>query len=521
MLASYALRSSPFLTRRSTGTLLGMTADGARGTAERDLYGMLLDLGEARDARGLLDRILALLVQTTRAQRGYLELYSESDGRRPRWALSQGCSSEEEEEIRAVTSRGIVAAALASGTTIHSPYAMLDDRFAEQSSVQAQRIEAVLCARVGGVGAGVLYLEGRRGAGPFSADDVALAEKVARHLGPELERAARADDRLRRDDPTRPFRERMRLDGIVGRSAALARVFEQIEPYAPLDVTLLIDGDTGTGKTQLARAVHDNGPRRNGPFVELNCAAIPEGLIESELFGTMPGAFPGARRSPGKVRAAEGGTLFLDEIAEIPLAAQGKLLQLLQSRQYYALASNKLETANVRLIAATHEDLAAMVEAKRFREDLFYRINVIRIRMPSLSERREDVPLLVDELIARIAAEHRIAPLPASERLRLFLQGAEWTGNVRALRHRVEAALIRANAERAPQIEVRHLPDGRPEGATEPTFHEATRLYQRELLRRALARAGWNVAAVAEQLDLTRSHVYNLIHQFQLKPAGK
>jgi Nif-specific regulatory protein len=519
VLASYAALRTPFRSRRSTGSLPRMTTD--RGTAERDLYGMLLDLGEARDARSLLGAILELLVQTTQAHRGYLELYSESDSQRPRWALSQGCSPEEEEEIRAVTSRGIVAAALASGATVHSPYAMLDDRFAEHSSVQAQRLEAVLCARVGGVGAGVLYLEGRRGAGPFSPADVALAEKVARHLGPALEGAARADDRLRRDDPTRPFRERMRLDGIVGRSAAIAHVFEQIEPYTPLDVTLLIDGDTGTGKTQLARAVHDNGPRRNGPFVELNCAAIPEGLIESELFGTMPGAFPGARRSPGKVKAAEGGTLFLDEIAEVPLAAQGKLLQLLQSRQYYALASNKLETANVRLIAATHQDLAVMVETKRFREDLFYRINVIRVRMPSLSERREDIPLLVDELIARIAAEHRLAPLTASERLRLFLQGAEWAGNVRALRHRVEAALIRANAERAPQIEVRHLPGERPDAGSEPTFHEATRLYQRELLRRELGRAGWNVAAVAERLDLTRSHVYNLIHQFELKPTIK
>jgi Nif-specific regulatory protein len=498
-----------------------MTTEVARDTAERDLFGMLLDIGEAGDARPLLEAILAVLVQAARAQRGYLELYVEGDSRAPRWTLSQGCTPEQEDEIRAVTSRGIVAAALASGTTVHSPFAMLDDRFAEQSSVQAQRIEAVLCARVGGAGAGVLYLEGRRGAGPFSQADRELAEKVARHLGPALERAAGAADRLRRDDPTRPFRERMWLDGIVGRSAALARVFEQMEPYAPLDVTLLIDGDTGTGKTQLARAVHDNGPRRNGPFIELNCAAIPEGLIESELFGTMPGAFPGARRSPGKVKAAEGGTLFLDEIAEIPLAAQGKLLQLLQSRQYYALASNKLETANVRLIAATHQDLAAMVETKRFREDLYYRINVIRIRMPSLSERREDIPLLVDELCARIAAEHRLAPLPASERLRLLLQGAEWTGNVRALRHRVEAALIRASAERAPQIEVRHLPDGKPDGGSEPTFHEATRLYQRELLRRELARAGWNVAAVAERLDLTRSHVYNLIHQFDLKPTGK
>ncbi len=491
------------------------TSQADRTIRERDLCQKLLDLRGEVEPRALVGAILELLVATTGAQRGYLELYPSREDLHPRWTISHGCSPEKENEIRATTSRGIVATALAAGTTLHVPYASLDNRFAGLPSVRDQRLESVVCVPLGNAGGGVLYLEGHRGAGPFDDDDVHLAENVAKYLWPSLDQLARAAQ-LREHDPTRSFRRRLRLDNIIGRSAALATVFEEIEPYAPLDVTLLVTGANGTGKTQLAHAIHANSHRRHGPFVELNCGAIPEGLIESELFGTMPGAFPGARRTAGKVEAAEGGTLFLDEIVEIPITAQGKLLQLLQSRQYHPLGSNKLATANIRLIAATNVDLPAMIAAKRFREDLFYRINIVNVRMPSLSERRDDIGVLVDELLVRIAREHNLAPLQASEQLRRALEALDWPGNIRELRGKVEAALIKACAENAPQVEVRHV-----SGLTLPeqptTFHEATRAYQRELVRRELLAQSWNVAAVAKRLDLTRAHVYNLIQQFKLR----
>jgi Nif-specific regulatory protein len=486
----------------------------SRVQMERDLFEQVLEAQTSTEPRAAIARVLELLVRLTNAHRAYLETYLPHDRARPQWSVSQGCSTDEEAEIRAVTSRGIVAAALASGTTLHVPYAALDVRFAAQPSVRDRRLEAVLCIPLGGIGSGVLYLEGRREGGPFADSDVNLAERVGRYIWPSLDQVVRSDAASTLQDPTRPVRSRLKLDGIIGRSAALGRVFEQLEPYAPLDVTLLITGPSGTGKTQIARAIHDNSPRRAGPFVELNCAAIPEGLIESELFGTMPSAFPGARRTPGKVEAAEGGTLFLDEIVDVPFSAQGKLLQLLQSRQYYALASTKLTTANIRLLAATNADLAAMVAQRRFREDLFYRINVINLRMPSLAERREDIAVMVDELLVRIAAEHHLPPLPSSAQFRIAMENRDWPGNIRQLRHQIESALIKACAEGAPQVETRHLPDA-PGGATHAaTFHEATRLYQRELLRRELEANDWNVAAVSERLDITRSHVYNLIHQF-------
>ncbi|MBX3156399.1 MAG: sigma-54-dependent Fis family transcriptional regulator [Deltaproteobacteria bacterium] len=476
---------------------------------------MLLELRGASEPRALVGAILELLVAATEAQRGYLEIYpSRDEVQQPFWTITHGCSVEQEHEIRAVTSRGIVTAALTAGTTLHVPYALLDDRFAGQASVRDQRLEAVVCVPLGTAGGGVLYLEGRRGAGAFADQDVALAENVARHSWPSLEQIARVA-RQREQDPTRPFRRRLELDAVIGRSPALARVFEQVEPYAPLEVTVLITGPTGTGKTQIAHAIHANSPRRSGPFVELNCATLNENLLESELFGTVPGAYTGAQRSIGCVAAAEGGTLFLDEILEIPLAAQASLLQLLQSRQYRPVGGTKLSTANVRIIAATQTDLAAMVTERRFREDLYYRLNVVNLRMPSLAERSEDIGLLVDELLPRIAIECTLPRVPASEQFRRALETREWRGNIRELRSTIQRALIHASVEGAPQVEVCHLQEDTAEPPT--TFHAATRAYQREIVRRELVAQNWNVAAVAQRLDLTRSHIYNLINQFGLR----
>jgi Nif-specific regulatory protein len=429
--------------------------------------------------------------------------------------------------LRRAMSSGIVAAALDSGQTVVTQSALLDPRFQERKSVRASGIQAVLCAPIGAEPPiGVLYLQ-RLEPGTFSDEDQARVEMVARRLAPFADRLIAREAARGAADATRTVRSRLRLEGVIGRSAALGAVLQEIAMVAPLDVSVLFTGDSGSGKSQLARAIHDNGPRAGRPMVELNCAALPEALLESELFGAVRGAHSTATAAvQGKIAAAEGGTLFLDEVGELPLAAQAKLLQLLQAKVYYPLGSNRPVRADVRVIAATNADLQEAVQAHRFREDLFYRLHVLPIRVPSLAERREDVPELARHFAALAGERHGLPRLDLSPSALRLLPALDWPGNVRQLAHTVEAATIRAAGTGARQIERAHL---FPSAADVPadlqeeglSFQEATRRFQARLLRETMDAAGGNVREVARRLDLTRSHVYNLLQVFGIERARR
>ncbi|MFZ5439941.1 MAG: sigma-54 interaction domain-containing protein [Myxococcota bacterium] len=472
---------------------------------ERALFREMTHWPTAPAMRPWLTLLLGELCRVVNGARAWFELHLRDGGT---MSLSWECTPEQEERIRAEAATERIATAIATGRAVHG-------------------------LSVGGVSElwvpfdvslpGVLYVETEPG-GRWTEEDLELVKHVTQFLGPVLQHSSpRTEGRGR--DPTSSVRSRMRLEGLAGSSRALANVFEQLALVAPLDITVLLTGESGTGKTQLARALHDNSPRRDGPFVELNCAAIPSTIFESELFGTRDGAFTGARKLPGKLAAAEGGTLLLDEIGELPLAVQAKLLQLLQSKQYYPLGSSSIATANIRLIAATNASLPELVEQKRFREDLFYRLNTFTIRMPSLAERPEDISPILDALQARLTFELSLPTLPLSTAFRVACETMEWPGNVRQLSAALQRALIRAVGEHAPQVEARHLEDERPLMAPEPqpgpeSFAAATRHFQRELLKRELERCEWNVTEVARRLDVTRSHVYNLLRSFGLQRKG-
>ncbi|MFO0626784.1 MAG: sigma-54 dependent transcriptional regulator [Polyangiales bacterium] len=245
---------------------------------------------------------------------------------------------------------------------------------------------------------------------------------------------------------------------LVGESSAMVSLREQVARIARRDVTALVMGETGTGKELIARALHENSPRRAMPFVAVNCGAIPEGVIDSELFGHARGAFTGAHTErEGAFRLAHGGTLFLDEVGELPHSAQVRLLRVLQEREVMPVGGREPVPVDIRLVAATHRDLRALVRAEKFREDLYFRLNVMTLRSPTLRERADDLGALVPHLLARLAAKHGMRAPGVADEAMTRLRAHGWPGNVRELENVLERALVLAEDRDA--VETAHLPE--------------------------------------------------------------
>ncbi len=498
----------------TSGVVSDRPAELDRLRRERRLMESLLSLGRVEAFDSLLEDALGWAAEIAGAERAYLVL-RDSTGRDREWSRSLGCDAEGLGRIQGGISTGIVAEALSTGETIVTNSAVLDQRFRGRDSVRSAKIEAVVCAPIGGdVARGVVYLEGRRGGGPFSDEDRDLVGLFATGLAPFADRLLVRRRLAESVDPTHGLRQRFALEGVIGRSAALAAALDQAMMAAPLDVVVLLTGPSGSGKGVLARAIHRNSRRKDGPFVELNCAAIQPTLLEAELFGARAGSHSTAQHDrSGQVAAAEGGTLFLDEIAEIPFEAQAKLLQLLQDRRYYALGATEATQADLRILVATNADLQDRVATKQFREDLYYRINVLPVHLPALADRPEDLVPLAVALLERAIREHGLPPMRLSQSALLAIETAAWPGNVRELYNAVQAAAIRAVAGGASEVGAAHLfvqGDATGRGG-ELTFQEATRRFQRELVQKTLEDVDWNVRAAAKRLDIARSYMYKLI----------
>ncbi|QQS47577.1 MAG: sigma-54-dependent Fis family transcriptional regulator [Acidobacteriota bacterium] len=253
----------------------------------------------------------------------------------------------------------------------------------------------------------------------------------------------------------RELKQRYNFESIIGRSDSLMNIFKMIEKISEINSSVLIQGESGTGKELIARAIHYNSPRADGAFVAINCAALPENLLESELFGYVKGAFTGAHSNKiGLFKTADGGTLFLDEVSEMPPSLQVKLLRALQEREFIPLGSSKPITFDARIIAATNRNLEEEISANRFREDLYYRLSVFSMTLPPLRERREDIPLLVRYFIEKYARALNIPPKPVSDEAMQALISYEWRGNVRELQNAIERAVTLSDDT----IELSHLP---------------------------------------------------------------
>jgi two-component system response regulator AtoC len=341
---------------------------------------------------------------------------------------------------------------------------------------------------------------------PFDPDEMELQiKKILSHQELVLENIV-----LRRR-----LEEREEFDQIVGRSRPMQELFDILSRVAPTDSTVLITGESGTGKELVARAIHGHSPRCYCPFIVVSCGALPEPLLESELFGHEKGAFTGAEQSrKGRIEMAHGGTLFLDEIGEISPKTQVDLLRVLQEKKIQRLGGDKEISVDVRFIAATNRDLLVAIKEQRFREDLYYRLNVITIHLPPLRDRSEDIPLLVDHFVRKLCLEMNREPVQiAPQAMKLFMDYS-WPGNVRELENVIERALVIGSGKML-------VPEDLPFGAgraLERELPESLREMERLHIRRILEKAGWNVSQTARRLEIDRQTLYNKIEKYGLKP---
>jgi DNA-binding NtrC family response regulator len=302
--------------------------------------------------------------------------------------------------------------------------------------------------------------------------------------------------------------EKFKIDGVVGKSKKMLQVIEIVKKVAPTNATVLICGESGTGKELIARAIHHNSPRKDNPFIAINCAAIPETLIESELFGYEPGAFTGANtRKIGLIEAANKGTLFLDEVAELPLITQSKLLRVLQEKEIRRIGGKETIKVDVRIIAATNKNLLEEVQKKKFREDLYYRLKVVTIEIPPLRERKEDIPELVKYFIEKYSKEFGKEIKGIEEKAMQALLNYHWPGNIRELESVIEKAIIICEGDK---IKFKDIADelklSNPKSIFEIEIPEEGIDYkelEKELLKKALIKSNFVIARAAKILNMS------------------
>ncbi|MEW6072371.1 MAG: sigma 54-interacting transcriptional regulator [Planctomycetota bacterium] len=524
------------------------------------------ELVRETDSEALLRNIVDSAIDLVGGERGFLLLgpHPAPDGAAPDPARMQVrvARAFDQSDIPVPASRlstGIVRRVAEKGRPLLSVDAGSDARFEGMASVEDLRLRSVLCLPIGidGRVEGILYLDNRLQRGAFTADDLDLAELFAgqaaiaihnarlvaelrernqrlvhsgnqiRSLNEQLGRKIRDRDSELSVMRAELERERGRYDygSIVGASDPMRKIFRELDRIIETDLPVFICGESGTGKELIARAIHFNGARKDKPFVAENCAALPDSLLESELFGHTRGAFTGADRAKkGLMEQAHGGTLFLDEIGDMSAEMQKKLLRVLQDGELRPLGSNQRIQVDVRLLVASHRDLDKMVKAGEFREDLFYRVNVLTLRLPPLRERRDDIPLLAEALLARAAREAGQPTAVLPHEVLAVLTAYDWPGNVRELENEMRRALLLGgDAIRLEHISPRvreSLGTAAVAGtrADSPLvvgdLRAAVSRFERHAIEDALAAASGNKSRAAKTLGISRFALQRKLDKF-------
>ncbi len=500
----------------------------------------LLEIGKSVLAERDLDRVLTRAIdgvtELCRAERGMILLF-DPDGEMV-FEQARNLDRSDIEDPEFEVSRTILERVRSEGVPFWSENVLDEPTISDRTSVIRLSILSVVCQPIRDEGRtlGVVYLDNRSVRGMFSAETAALVESFSDFISLAARGALeRRHLHQRIDALAEQLRERFDFSAIVGQDATMTRVLRLVSQVADSEATVLITGESGTGKELVARALHANSRRRTRPFVAVNCGALPENLLEAELFGHVRGAFTGAvQDNPGWFERAQGGTLFLDEIGELTPALQVKLLRVLENGEYARVGSTQVRRADARIVAATNRDLGRLAQEGRVRQDFLYRLKVVEVELPPLRARRGDVPLLARHLLARLNERHGGAKRlgrAAEELLGLY----DWPGNVRELQNVLQRAVLLAEGE---AIEPHDLPEaiaGRRgdagaggESAGEPApaggFREAKRRaverFERDYLERCLRLAEGNISRAARAAGIDYKNFYTKLQRYGIDPAA-
>jgi Nif-specific regulatory protein len=483
-----------------------------------------------RNAEALQQYVLQTAATIIPAERGALMLLAE-DGETMAsltgWKRQDSQQAKNEPPLQ--ISRTVVQAVLRDNTAILSNDVTFDSKWREASSLNLLQTTALLGAPMlaGEKVLGVIYFDALTPQIKFDEDHLELLRAIASLTAIALENLRRYD-RLAWENQL--LRAEMTIGhDLIGQSAKMREVYQFIGKAAPSEATVLIRGESGTGKELAARAIHQNSPRADKPFVAINCAALTESLLESELFGYEKGAFTGATaQKKGKIEVAQSGTLFLDEIGEMALPLQAKLLRVLQEREFERVGGTKQIKADIRILAATNRDLEQAIKDGRFREDLFYRLNVLTLKLPPLRERREDIKLLVNHFATKYAQKCKRAVKGIAPDALACLENYDWPGNVREFENTIERAIVLGASE---MIAVEDLPEAlisaKPAAlmlnqstsseVVLGNFYDMLNETKKHLISRAVEQAKGNYTEAAKLLDIHPNHLHRLIRNLDMK----
>ena len=475
-----------------------------------------------KDPDALFREILEISMKTLKAERGFIA-YSEGEGSE----LQLRTFTSEDDSLGDMTeiSQGVVEMVMKSGEPLLTKNAGMDPRISGRKSVILHGIRSVACVPLaqGEATLGVIYMDSRGMQDLFTWDTINYLTLVASYAALAIDNALDFDNlRTENQRLTGEVNRSFGFSGIIGESPAVKRTFDIMSRVVDADLPVLITGESGTGKELVSKAIHYNSNRKNKPFMALFCGNLSPELLESELFGHVKGAFTGAiSNKKGLVEQAEGGTLLLDEIADLPAVIQAKLLRFLQDSEYRAVGDNVTKKADVRILAATNKEMKKEVAEKNFRADLYWRLKVLTIHLPSLNERVSDIPLLVAHFLIKYGEKTGKTGLTLSKEVLKILQDQPWPGNIRELENAIARAVVFAQGDVITPDALMMDADFEDVSAAggdggDPTLKTAIRKHTLKVLKQC----GGNRSEAVRRLGISRRYLYNIIDEIREEGAG-